>query len=164
MGFHATISAGTDAFGNERHKAAPRVMASPRVTGTAQMDKFHALAGGVTVTKATPVFSDKSLDLAFMLAGRRITDLTETLAQFRRESATRFVCQTRRLGGHIEVKKVNRKDFKGWVALYFAPGSKTGHELASVAKGQSIETNGERQDTCRAALNRMQVLLMAASN
>ena len=45
MGFHAVIG------DVDKHKMAPRVNATARVTGTDQVRKFHALAGPVTVTR-----------------------------------------------------------------------------------------------------------------
>lgn len=167
MGFHATITAGQDAFGNMRHKTAPRVKASERVTGTAQQDKARRLAGPVVTFPGIPgvthdEVSQTTLKLASYLAGRKVTALTERWTDFRKVSATRFELTLRGIGGKVVVIKRNptkTSDFKGWVALYVATDG-TQVELTRVAKGDSIETNGERSDTCRKALTVLQLRLM----
>lgn len=50
MSFKAVISAGVNEFGNERHRVAPRVKATERVTGYGQQMKSDRMAGSVTTT------------------------------------------------------------------------------------------------------------------
>lgn len=165
MGHHATIAAGRDEFGNLRHKTAPRVRASERVTGTAQQDKARQLAGPVVSFQGMPgithdAVSQTTIRLAAMLAGRKVTQLTERWTDYRKVSATRFELTLRGIGGKVEVIKRNptkTSDFKGWVAYYTLGGERI--ELTRVAKGDSIETNGERADCARHALNVLQLRL-----
>lgn len=155
MGFHATI-------GN-RQTAAPHVKASPRVTGYAQQLKFHANAGPVRTAQTDPIFSDTSMTLALMLADRRITRLTATMRDWRK-AGTRWTLKLRDLGADIIVRKINSKEFTGWQAELIEFGQKRGIVLAQMAKGDSIETNKEREDTCRHALNMVHLVLQAQNN
>jgi hypothetical protein len=160
MGKHAVISAGQDVYGNERHKMAPRVRVTERVTGYAQQEKARRLAGPVMhFSGLKPDISDTTRILLSMIAGRKVTDMTETMASWRKESATRHVLTFRSLVGKIVVKKANRKDFNGWEAHYIPAGQNTGPVLVQIAKGSSINHNGEREDACRAAMNLLHVAL-----
>ncbi len=151
MGFHATINAGNDAFGNMRHKVAPRVNASPRVTGYSQQVKSDALAGAVTTETGPKIFSDTSMALTIALAGRKVTDMTATFSQYRKVTATRWELNMRNLGGRIVVRKVTTKDFNGWLSE-FHPYTGGRVALGGVGKGQSIDHNGESSDARRLAL------------
>jgi hypothetical protein len=55
MGFHAVIG------DTDKHKMAPRVKATARVTGADQQRKFHQLAGPVTVTKVNVTMPDATV-------------------------------------------------------------------------------------------------------
>lgn len=153
MGFHATIAAGTDKFGNERHKSAPRVRVTERVTGSAQVRKFHELAGALKVENIGSQFTDTMMAVALVIAGRQITRLTATIANFRKVSATRWDANLREMNAHLVVRKVNSKAFTGWQAELIAYGQQRGAVLAQIAKGDSINTNGERLDACIKGLN-----------
>lgn len=148
MGHHATI--GT------RLTSAPRVRVTERVTGSAQVRKFHENAGQVITFPAIPgITHDTTTNDEFraMLAGRIVSRFTETMSHFRKETATRWVCPLRSIGGKIVVRKSNTKEFTGWIAMFCEPGKNTGTVIAAVAKGTSINHNGEREDCCRTALN-----------
>jgi hypothetical protein len=163
MGFHATVNAGTDQFGNMRHKIAPRVKASPRVTGTDQVRKFHALAGPVLADEADLDMSIRMelhvLRFQEALKDRARTPLTEPVTAFSRVTPTSYELQTHSIGGKIVTRKVARKDFTGWVAEHVLGGIRT--PLASVQKGHSATVNGERYDCCVSALTTLQTLLIA---
>lgn len=108
--------------------------------------------------------SDTTRKLAAALAGRKVTALTERWTDFRKVTATRFTLTLRGIGGSVEVCKRNptkTSDFKGWVAYYTLGGERI--ELTRVAKGDSIETNGERADCARHALTVLQLRLTANS-
>jgi hypothetical protein len=168
MGFHATISAGTDVFGNERHKSAPRVRVTERVTGMAQQAKFNSLAGNVVTFQGMEgithdAVTETASRLALALAGRRITQFTETTAQWRKVSSTRFELTLRGVGGRLVTRKSNTKAFKGWVTEYIIAGGGQVIEVARIPNGTSINTNGERMDACVSGMNILQLILRAAN-
>lgn len=162
MGFHATIAAGRDAFGNERHKVAPRVLASPRVTGTSQVQKFHELAGNIVsfpgIDGVTHDATTRAEALRAMLARRKVTHMTYVASDWRKDTATRWSLTMRALDGRMTARKVANKSFNGWI-VFFETFTGVKIELARVAKGQSIEHNGERADACRAGMNVLHVAL-----
>jgi hypothetical protein len=166
MGKHAVIEAGLNEFGNARHKMAPRVRVTERVTGTAQQDKFDRLAGTVVrfkgiegVTHDGHTTADK---LAAALAGRRVTQLTENMTRWRKEGS-KFTLTLRGVGGKLVARKTNTKSFNGWLVEYIVAGGKQSILVAAVPKGSSINTNGEREDACRAGLNTLQLILRKIS-
>jgi hypothetical protein len=166
MGFHATISAGQDVFGNERHKSAPRVRVSERVTGTAQQAKFDRLAGHVVTFQGMPGITHETVTetatlLAMALSGRKITDMTAVMSDWRKVSSTKFELTLRGVGGKLVTRKSNTKTFKGWITEYITPGQAQKIECARVPKGSAIETNGERMDACRSGMNVLQLILRA---
>jgi hypothetical protein len=168
MGKHAVISAGTDAFGNERHKMAPRVRVTERVTGTAQQAKFDSLAGNVVTFQGMEgithdAVTETATRLALALAGRRVTQLTENVTQWRKVSSTRFELTLRGVGGKLVTRKSNTKTFKGWVTEYITAGHGQTIEVARIEKGTSINTNGERMDACVSGMNILQLILRAAN-
>jgi hypothetical protein len=168
MGFHATINAGQDAFGNMRHKSAPRVRVSERVTGTAQQAKFDRLAGHVVTFQGMDGITHDSVTetatrLAIALAGRRITDMTAVMSDWRKVSSTKFELTLRGVGGKLITRKSNAKNFKGWITEYVIPGGGQVIECARIARGTAIETNGERMDACRTGMNVLQMILRAAN-
>jgi hypothetical protein len=150
MGHHATI--GT------RLTSAPRVSVTDRITGTAQQRIAAQLAGPVFTSHTDPIWSETALMLAMHLAGRKITRITETVNSFRKDGQN-WELKLSQFNARIIVRKSNTKHFTGWYAMLVPFGQKTGNVIAKVAKGTAIETNGERQDCCRAAMNKLQALL-----
>ena len=151
MGFHATINAGTDAFGNMKHRPAPRVKASPRVTGYDQQMKSDRLASAVTSGNGPKVFSDTSWALTVFLSDRKVTAMTATMDQYRKVSAVKWELNLRNMGARIIVRKVTSKSFTGWLAE-FQPYTGGRVVLGAVPKGGSIDHNGESKDARRMAL------------
>lgn len=168
MGHHALIAAGRNEFGDLRHKVAPRVKASARVTGYAQQVKSDALAGPVSTEIVDPIWTDLMVEFAIMVATRKVTRITETVSGFQRVSATQYVLKLSQFNCRIVVKKVARKDFNGWAAFITPFGTtnlipiRNANGHVRLGKGESINTNGERADVCRMALNALQAGLFKA--
>lgn len=162
MGFHATINAGTDEFGNMKHRPAPRVKASPRVTGYDQQMKSDSLASAVTSENGPKVFSDTSWALAVLIADRKVTSMTATMTQYRKVSATRWELNLRNMGARIIVRKVTTESFTGWLAEFMPYGGGR-VVLGAVPKGGSIDHNGESQDARRMALVNLHSALIKAA-
>lgn len=161
MGKHAVISAGTNEFGNERHKLAPRVRVTERVTGYAQQEKSNRLAGQVRLEKFAPMTGPTTLEM--LIADRKVTSMTATMTQYRKVSATRWELNMRAMGARIIVRKVTTKSFTGWIAE-FMPYSGGRVVLGAVPKGGSINHNGESEDTRRMALVNLHSALIKAAN
>jgi hypothetical protein len=169
MGFHATIAAGRDEFGNLRHKSAPRVRVTEKVTPYSQAIKGLELAGPVHTETVDPMWSDLMVQFQLALVQRKVTRVTETVSEFQRVSATQYVLKLSQFNCRIVVKKVNSKEFKGWAAFITPFGTNAlikivnAHGHVRMGKGESVNTNGERADVCRLALNALQASLFKIS-
>lgn len=171
MGFHATIASGVDAFGNARHKSAPRVRVTERVTGTAQITKFHQLAGPVlAIAGLMPDITPTMAEFAAMLLGRKITRLTATMNDWKpvNTSKTRWELRLRDLGYIITARKVTPSKrngmFGGWEACLVKMGENSGQMLAQIPTGGSIDRMGVPDDCRRKALNVIHLIMQAQSN
>ena len=155
MGHHANV--GTSL------RPAPRAIVTERVTGYAQAQKFETLAGPVFTMNLRPDVTPTMVAFIQGIADRKITRLTETMLDYRKVSGTRWELTLRWMDARIVVRKVNatkKSPWTGWVAELVPMGAKTGHVVCAVAKGDAIETNGERSDCCRAAMNVLQATLI----
>jgi hypothetical protein len=124
------------------------------------MRKFHELAGPVFAMNLRPDVTPAMVAFMQGIADRKITRLTETVTQYRKETATRWELTLRSIGARIVVEKSKSRDFNGWTAFLVPMGQQNGVILAEVRKGDAIETNGERADCCRAAMNVLQATLI----
>jgi len=129
MGFHAVISAGVNEFGNDRHRVAPRVKASERVTGYGQQVKADAIAGQVTKTVEPAIVEAQDAIQAMGLNVRKgFTFTADMITVIERGTTWRDVVVNGRKTGDQEMrvssgvlrltkvtKTIYRQKFSGWM-------------------------------------------------
>jgi hypothetical protein len=129
MSFHAVISAGVNEFGNDRHRVAPRVKASERVTGYGQQQRSDRMAGPVTKVTEPAIVEAQDAIKAMGLDIRRGFRFTEDMITvIERGTTWRDVVVKGRKTGNQEMrvssgvlrltkvtKTVKRVKFSAWV-------------------------------------------------
>lgn len=144
MGKHAVIGNSQVGRKNQTLKSGAQYAAAARVRDAA------AMAGPVHHSQGEQSFSDTAMALTIALATRSVTDMTYRMSDYRKDG-TKWALNMRSLGGRIVCRRVATKTFTGWVAE-FMPYTGGRVSLAKIAKGNSIDHNGESEDCRRAAL------------